>query len=147
LRDRREDIAVLANYILHEFNQRYGRQLRFSAAALETLEAYDFPGNIRELQNIVYRLAILNDEQIIEGEQVEELVLGISGNLAKERLQHRFSEVMPLQQALQQVEKELVLLAMERYRSTTRAAKALGISQSSVSRKHRQYQAEMSPYL
>ena len=46
------------------------------------------------------------------------------------------TEMMPLQQALEEVEEQLILLAMERYKTTTLAAKMLGISQSSVSRKY-----------
>jgi transcriptional regulator with PAS, ATPase and Fis domain len=134
LRDRREDIAVLANHFLFQFNQTYGRNLRLSSLAMEVLEAYDWPGNVRELQNLIQRVAIKNNGDVIESAAVEEALMKRDASLAKRP--QRFTQVVPLKQALQQVEEELITLAMKTYGSTTRAAQALGISQSSVSRKY-----------
>ena len=50
----------------------------------------------------------------------------------------RFNQVIPLEQAFSQVEEELISMAMKQYQSTTKAAKALGVSQSTISRKYRQ---------
>jgi transcriptional regulator with PAS, ATPase and Fis domain len=134
LRDRREDIAVLANHFLFQFNQTYGRNLRLSSSAMEVLEAYDWPGNVRELQNLIQRVAIKSNGDVIESAAVEEALVKRDSNLPRRR--ERFTQIIPLKQALQQVEEELITLAMKTYGSTTKAAKALGISQSSVSRKY-----------
>ncbi len=134
LRERSEDIPVLANQILFEFNKTYNRNLRFSGAAIEVLEAYSFPGNVRELQNIVQRIAIKNDGDMIEPQVVEMTIM----NNKQLRVQSDgifFKDIIPLKKALEQVEETLIRKAMEKYGSTTKAAKALGISQSSVSRK------------
>ena len=62
LRERKEDIPILARAILRELHQRYGRgPVDFSPEALELLQAWDWPGNVRELRNLVERLAILTD--------------------------------------------------------------------------------------
>ncbi len=136
LRDRREDIGVLANHYLHQFNQTYQRNLRFSSSAIELLEAYDFPGNVRELQNIVQRLAIRNDTDVIDVPVVERIVL--HAGAAEGKKQPRNVQIVPLKQALEKVENEMIALAMKRYHSTTQAARALGVSQSTVSRKYSQ---------
>ena len=62
LRERRDDIAVLAHSFLQGFNQRHRRTVqRISAAALCALEEYDWPGNVRELQNVIERAIVICD--------------------------------------------------------------------------------------
>jgi DNA-binding NtrC family response regulator len=62
LRERRDDIALLAHTFLQDFNQRHHRNLRrISAAALCALEEYDWPGNVRELQNVIERAVVVCD--------------------------------------------------------------------------------------
>lgn len=136
LRDRKADIAVLVHHFLFQLNQTYHRTLRFSSGALELLEAYDFPGNVRQLQNVVNRAAIRSEGEVIDVSVVEKILTG-----AEYRTVHdnkRFQQVIPLRRAIEQVEEDLIVLAMNRYHSTTQAAKALGINQSTVSRKYRQ---------
>ena len=57
LRERREDIVPLANSFLNEYNLRYQKSIQFSEEAFHRLEQYDWPGNIRELQNWVESLS------------------------------------------------------------------------------------------
>src|SRR5690606_33646265 len=62
LRERREDIPVLAQSFVEEFAARYGRDVRgFDAESLARLCAHDWPGNVRELRNLVERLVALAD--------------------------------------------------------------------------------------
>lgn len=136
LRNRKEDIALLANYFLLQFNQLYRCNMRFSSSAYELLEAYPFPGNVRELQNLIQRIAIKNDGDVIEALNVERILLKVDTVVPKQT--GRFSHVISLEQAFSQVEEELITMAMKEYKSTTKAAKVLGVSQSTVSRKYRQ---------
>ena len=65
LRERREDIALLAEHFMQELARDQGMEVKsFSVEALQTLEAYDWTGNIRELRNVVERLLILGDTPI-----------------------------------------------------------------------------------
>ena len=65
LRERREDIALLAEHFMQELARDQGMEVKsFSEEALQTLEAYDWTGNIRELRNVVERLLILGDTPI-----------------------------------------------------------------------------------
>ncbi|KJS48204.1 sigma-54-dependent Fis family transcriptional regulator [Desulfosporosinus sp. BICA1-9] len=136
LRERKEDIALLANFFLLQFNQLYQCNLRFSSSAFDLLEAYPFPGNVRELQNLIQRIAIKNDGDEIDATNVERILMKLDPIAPRQT--GRFNQVIPLEQAFSQVEKELITMAMKQYHSTTKAAKALGVSQSTISRKYRQ---------
>lgn len=77
LRERREDIALLANAFAEEICQRYGMgQKKFSPDALQKLKAMDWPGNVRELRNIVERLVIMTPSNTIEATQIEQGATG-----------------------------------------------------------------------
>jgi DNA-binding NtrC family response regulator len=58
LRDRRDDIPVLAEHFASRFAARYGKSIRFAPGALSALQAYGFPGNVRELENLIHRLVV-----------------------------------------------------------------------------------------
>lgn len=66
LRSRKEDIPILANAFLFEFKP----QLMLSIAALTILSAYDYPGNVRELRNIIQRIAVIARDEVVEGDVV-----------------------------------------------------------------------------
>lgn len=97
LRSRREDVPELLNYYVSEFAERDGLPYRsFSFAAQNRLRNYDWPGNIRELKNLVQRLLILGSGPVIEVEEVEAAL----GQLTKPgRSQAGFNYDMPLRQA------------------------------------------------
>ncbi|MEG1041787.1 MAG: sigma 54-interacting transcriptional regulator, partial [Pseudomonas sp.] len=88
LRERREDIPLLMSYFLHRFSQRHGRQLAgFSMRLVNALLTYRFPGNIRELQNLVERGVIAaSDGEVIDvvhlaeaGASLMESAIGLTG--------------------------------------------------------------------
>ena len=71
LRDRRDDIPILARHFLREFAARLGRQVdRFDARALDRLVNYDWPGNVRELANILERAVILCQGRVLQAEHL-----------------------------------------------------------------------------
>jgi PAS domain S-box-containing protein len=139
LRERPEDIPLLAFHFLQQLNERYKKNYHLSPDALNLLEVYPWPGNIRELQNMIERLAVSADHQTIDAHFVNQF-LTVGTNLKKEKLV--IKKILPLQEALDSVEEQLILLAMKQYKTTTKAAKALGVSQSSVSRKYQKILSE-----
>ena len=73
LRDRKDDIKMLIEHFACIISSRYKKNVEISKEAIEKLQDYNWPGNIRELENVIERLVVLNDN-IITGEQVKEVI-------------------------------------------------------------------------
>jgi transcriptional regulator with PAS, ATPase and Fis domain len=133
LRERTEDISLLAFHFLQQLNEKYDRNYHLTPDAINVLEFYSWPGNVRELQNIIERLVVTADHPAIDAEFVSQF---LSLGFDNKKIKPMITRVIPLQEAIEHVEEQLIVLAMNQYKTTTKAAKALGISQSSVSRKY-----------
>ncbi|MDN4594513.1 sigma 54-interacting transcriptional regulator [Polycladomyces subterraneus] len=133
LRERPEDIPPLAYYFLQKLNETHNTNIQLAPDALNLLEVYPWPGNVRELQNVIERAVVTVDDDIIVADQIYRLLQWEKLNTKSKPI---ITNIMPLPEALEVVEEQLILLAMEKYKTTTMAAKMLGISQSSVSRKY-----------
>jgi transcriptional regulator with PAS, ATPase and Fis domain len=140
LRERPEDIPLLSLHFLQKFNEKYGRNYQLSQDALDVLESYSWPGNVRELQNIIERIVVTADDDLIEAYHITPLLK--KGK--KQYMQQRLNKIIPLKEATKAVEEQLIKMAMEEYKTTTLAAKMLGVSQSTVSRKFQEIQEKMS---
>ncbi len=71
LRERVEDIALLANTFIDEFNKKFGKSIKgFTPDAVKTLEKYPWPGNVRELKNAIERIALLETDTLIKSEHL-----------------------------------------------------------------------------
>lgn len=136
LRDRREDVPVLSELFAHQIATELKIPKRtFSAGALHTLQRYDFPGNVRELRNLIERASILSEHNELDEESFP-LPLSSSRSAAtgdKSTLADRLPEVNDLRNFLAEAEKELILRTL---RSTNgaqaEAARRLGISRSDL---------------
>jgi transcriptional regulator with PAS, ATPase and Fis domain len=132
LRERRDDILLLAESLLSRV--RPGRRFELSAAARRALLAYDYPGNVRELRNIVERASLLVANDRIEREH-------LPGEVVAERPESRLQPGMdeaPL--ALRTIERESLAQALVEYRGNRRElAQALGLSERTLYRKLREY--------
>ncbi len=125
LRQRTEDIPVLAAHFLAAFSEAYGKKPReFSASAMNVLLSYPWPGNVRELKNLVERLVIMCPSPKIEPHHLPpELFRGASKSPQK--------PYESLQEARSAYEREFVLRKLEENRwNMTRAAEALGLERS-----------------
>jgi len=125
LRECREDIPLLADAILRRLSASHGAQpAQLSDGATQALAAYDFPGNARELENILERATALSASKII---QPADLQLGTQGLGQRETAE--VGSRWPLQEYLDRVEKEAIIEALEKTRfNRTAAAKLLGIT-------------------
>jgi transcriptional regulator with PAS, ATPase and Fis domain len=139
LRERTEDISLLAFHFLQQLNEKYERNFHLTPDAINVLEFYSWPGNVRELQNIIERLVVTADHSAIDAEFVSQF---LSLGYEHKKMKPVITRVIPLQDAIEYVEEQLIVMAMNQYKTTTRAAKALGISQSSVSRKYQKIVTE-----
>jgi PAS domain S-box-containing protein/TyrR family helix-turn-helix protein len=136
LRDRKEDIPILIRYFLDLFSQRYYLNRKLSEKCYQILELYHWPGNVRELENLVERLVVTSNGEIITSDQIP---LYIKETIKPNLSGITIHEMMPLPEAIIEVEKQLLQMAHKQYASTTKVAKALGISQASASRKLSKY--------
>ena len=125
LREMREDIGLLAAAILRRQSASTpGRASRLSSAALERLTAYDFPGNVRELENVLERALALTTGEEIRAEDLQIAPTRVGATAAPATLSGR-----PLPEQLDAVERQAILDALEQTRyNRTAAAKVLGIT-------------------
>ncbi|SEA23884.1 Transcriptional regulator containing PAS, AAA-type ATPase, and DNA-binding Fis domains [Thalassobacillus cyri] len=132
LRERPEDVPLLAFHFIQQLNEKYNKKYHLSPEALNLLEVYDWPGNVRELQNLMERLVVTADDDVITADFVNQSLKFGETKQAKPVV----TGILPLQEARDHLEEQLIMLAMKKYKTTTKAAAALGISQSAVSRKY-----------
>ncbi|WP_240374093.1 sigma 54-interacting transcriptional regulator [Bacillus piscicola] len=135
LRKRREDIFPLALYFLEQFNHMYTFHKKFTSEAIELLEAYDWPGNVRELQNIVERLLVLSSEEWVDQEVVVRALYG-----GEKKTEKPFSlGIMPMKDAVDKVENELIRQAMRKYGTATKVSEVLQVSPATISRRMKKW--------
>ncbi|PGL70911.1 sigma 54-interacting transcriptional regulator [Bacillus sp. AFS055030] len=139
LRERIEDISLLSFHFLQQLNEKYNKSFHLTPDAINVLEFYSWPGNVRELQNIIERLVVSAEDQIINAEDVNQF---LPNSYDFNKSKPVINKVIPLQEAIDYVEEQLIMLAMKQYKTTTKAAQVLGISQSSVSRKYQKIMNE-----
>jgi two-component system nitrogen regulation response regulator NtrX len=143
LRERKEDITLLAREFLAELGQEYGRaRVEISDTAINQLKTYHWPGNVRELRNVIERVLILNPKaQRIEAKHLPMLVqrtdgvAGITGSGSASRSGTR-EEFSTLQAAREAYERDYILKELDRtHGNISRAAEALGLERSHLYRK------------
>lgn len=133
LRERKEDIPLLARESLSEFGQQYGRpRVDISEPALAQLRGYHWPGNVRELRNVMERVLILNPKAMrIEVKHLPVLVQRTDGRSRDTR-----EEFSTLQQAREAYERDYILKELDRsHGNVSRAAESLGLERSHLYRK------------
>ena len=130
LRLRIEDIDLLAEHFLKKYNIEYNKQIQFARSGIEILKIYDWPGNIRELQNIVERLVIVSaPKATIRAEQASVLL-----NIDPEIPDISNNEVS-LKDIVDSIEKKTIQKTLLLYGTTRSAAKILGIDHSTIVKK------------
>ncbi|MBI3609400.1 MAG: sigma-54-dependent Fis family transcriptional regulator [Nitrospirae bacterium] len=123
LRERIADLPQLVEFFLQRYNRRFKKNVRqIGQSALEMLSSYDWPGNIRELENLIERLVALSEGDMILKEHIP-LEYGLGG------LSHPDSNDGLLKRAVDDLEQRLILKTLEKVKwNRTAAARMLGIS-------------------
>lgn len=132
LRARADDIPFLIAHFLERYNTRYHLRAQFSPKAIEALCNFNWPGNVRQLMNLVERLVVTARRSTIDLEQLPAEYLAPPA-----QDQARLGEMPPLKQAVRRLEESLVEGAMQRSATREEAASRLGISLSSLTRRLR----------
>lgn len=136
LRERRQDIAPMARYFLQKFNKKYGQQKTLLPEVYRYLESYYWPGNVRELENLMERLVVSAIKDYIDL-QDETLVGCFINGPNTQPVDVR--DIIPLNEAREMVEKDLIQKALNLYGSARRASKVLAVDHTTLTRKARKY--------
>jgi len=137
LRERAEDIPILANYFINKYCQRSNLNLKtISPEAMEVLHKYEWPGNVRELENSMERTVLLSKGDVIE-------VSDLPQKIAEGKSRPVVSANMPETPTLESIEKAYIYYVMKQTRGKkSRAARILGIDNSTLYRKLERYKLE-----
>ncbi|NPV52112.1 MAG: sigma 54-interacting transcriptional regulator [Firmicutes bacterium] len=140
LRERRDDIVPLIYHFLKRFNRKYQRDICVSEEAKNLMLAYDWPGNVRELENLMERLVVTIDAPAILPCHLPDEIQG-EGRGSAEPCEGTVyvRGILPLKEATEEVERQIIARALERNESTYQIAKLLGVNQSTVVRKIQKY--------
>ena len=138
LRERRDDIPVLADHFMAMLAREYGRRAkRFEADAVDALQRYAWPGNVRELRNVIERLMIM-----VPGDRVtsRDLLFLDQAAGAAVAIDGATEPVMPLHDARDDFERQYILRALAAHHGNiSRTAEALGVERSNLYRKMRSF--------
>jgi len=134
LRARRDDIPALVLKVLANFNKTMAVQKRIAPEVMDVLMLHDYPGNVRELINLIERMVILSD--------ADTLTLSDAPGQLNSRTASCFDpsvEGLSLKEALAALESNLISAAMERHGTLSEAARSLGVHPSTLCRKLSRY--------
>ena len=128
LRERAEDIPLLANHFLKQYNEKYNKKiLRVSESSLSRMQKHSWPGNIRELQHAIERAVIMAGSNVLQPEDL---------SLSASPVHKDAEQVMLDQYNLEEVEKILIRKVLKKYNGNiTQAALELGLTRSSLYRR------------
>lgn len=136
LRERAEDIPLLIRHFLNSFKLETDINKEFTKEAFSIMCHYSWPGNVRELLNTVERLTITTPGTLIDADDLPDK---IRGNEDENSDPIQIRRIMKLDEAVADVERKLIKMAVDKYGSGKKAAELLGVNQSTISRKMSQY--------
>lgn len=139
LRERREDIFLLANHFIKKSNSKEKKHKVLTSDALRILENYNWPGNVRELSNLVERIVVTSKENVINSD----IVIDFLGDKYYENQDKNYKNIGGIKKAVEDFEKRIVEKVLEEYKSTRKAAKVLNVSQSYIMRRINKYNIEL----
>ncbi|KMY55248.1 histidine kinase [Bacillus sp. FJAT-27231] len=132
LRERKEDVIPLTYNFLNTFNKKYHTNKVISEECLNILIHYPWPGNVRQLENLIERLVVTSDS-IIQVSDLPAIITENAGTVTQLSLPHTLDE------ALDQTKRSLIRRSYQMHKSSRKVADDLGISQTKASRLIREY--------
>jgi len=140
LRERQEDIIPLSRHFLKVYNNKFNVKKRMDPNTINCLMKYSWPGNVRELENIIERLIITSSHDIILPDNLPNHII--------EDKEHEHVISIPnltnLKEIMENVEKQIINEAVNKYKTTRNVAKVLGVSQPTIVRKMNKYDIKYS---
>lgn len=133
LRERREDIPYIVTAYAAEMNKKYHQKKRFAPETIICMQSYNWPGNIRELHNVVERMMIISKNNVIQPEE-----LPITDNITiSQKDSEEYFEQVNLHRLVEQLEISYIRRAYSRYGNVRDAARSLGMDASTFVRKRK----------
>jgi len=141
LKERLEDVPLLVDHFIGRYNKRIGKNIQsVSPAAIAHLLAYHWPGNIRELENVIERAVVLSDEDQI----LQELLPPALTDRHEPACDEEMDQIYSLKHARKILEKKMIVRALtETHGNRTRASKLLEISHPSLLSKMKTYEIDL----
>jgi transcriptional regulator with PAS, ATPase and Fis domain len=133
LRERIEEVPYLIYHFAAKYNRLYSRNITILPDAIDLLCIYDWPGNVRQLENTIERIVVTSRETNVDSSLVYKYIPKKAALKEPPIIHH----IMPLEEAVDLIEEQLIKLAMDQYKSVKLAAKVLDISQPTMSRKYK----------
>ena len=131
LRERKEDILPLLNFFLQKYKTKYKKSIRLSRQVIDYLMEYQWSGNVRELSNLIERLVVLVDDEVLP----EDLPPYLKFSKGIVSTGFNISNISSLKEAVLEFEKTLIKEAINEYGSARKAAKYLNVDPSTLTRK------------
>ncbi len=137
LRERRDDIKYLVHHFIDKFNRVYGKNIHeIDPTAMQMIESYDYPGNIRELENLIERITVLNKKGKIKPADLPENVRGTTVDLQIQDVKFEKG----LTNLVDDYERNLILRALEKHQfNKFQTAKTLNMNRSTFMSKLKKY--------
>lgn len=149
LRERREDIVPLVSHFLALIKEKYGVHRYIDMDAMEILQKYDWPGNIRQLKNMIERICLLASQpeitvkavlQELDSIQITRPAIQPQASYPYKNKEDDVDIQGSLKETMEEFEKKVIKKALSEYPSIRKAAQALGCDQSTLVRKIKKYQ-------
>jgi TyrR family helix-turn-helix protein len=135
LRDRKEDIPALVTHFMQLYNRKHKLNKKIAPELVDIFMGYSWPGNVRELENLIERLLVVTTKDLITREDLPSFLTEALPSSSEILV----TGILPLQDAVETVEKQILTKAYEKYRTTRQMAKELKVDASTVVRKAAKY--------
>jgi PAS domain S-box-containing protein/TyrR family helix-turn-helix protein len=151
LRERLEDIPAMIQYFLNRYNHKHGTKKVIDPEVIRTLQNYSWPGNVRQLSNLIERLVVTILDSTIRIHDLPDDVMSLQTPLSAHQSALLMNPVEPVKKlsvlektdtnnnAFNVMERDLIVQALSRYGSIRKVGKALGVSHTTVIKKMRKY--------
>ncbi|MDX9887799.1 MAG: sigma 54-interacting transcriptional regulator [Anaerovoracaceae bacterium] len=132
LRDRKMEIPSFIKLFIDKYNSKYGMSKKFASNTIDEMYQYNWPGNVRELENVIERSMVTSTSDIVDDIKIEydDALNGFQSSCNLSNLENKgYKESVAI------FEKEILMLALNKYKTTRAAGKALGLHQSTIVKK------------
>lgn len=134
LRERPDDTIALIYYFLNQYNKKYKKEHNITPECRDLLLDYSWPGNIRELENMLERLVVIVPDAVIDVHHLPKVFSEVYAKKIQFSQADISSEANALDMAVSEMERKIITEAFQKYRSSRKVAQALNISQSRAHR-------------